>query len=92
VVAQVIEYTTEEHRLLAEVQRKAKSIPPGVRLIIERRRSGGSYQDLQKLTDDLLKGNILARSAVLDWLDAEFAPKAPDDPPAQRPVVKPLQR
>ncbi|MGC3999972.1 MAG: hypothetical protein QM767_22040 [Anaeromyxobacter sp.] len=87
------EYTAEEHQLLAEVERKAGTIPPGVREVITRRRAGASQEDLERLARESLKGDLVARAVVLDWLEArsgatEAAPAA-RPPPA--PVVKPLE-
>jgi hypothetical protein len=92
VAAQLVEYTVPEHRLLAKVERRAGTIPPGVRPIIERKRGGATYDELVNLTDDLLKGDLLARAAVLEWLDEELGPKAPPRPAADRPIVRPLSK
>lgn len=92
VLAQMAEYSAEEHRLLAEVERKANGVPLGLRQIIERKRAGATHHELEQLADRLLTGNLRARAVVLEWLDAEFGVKGAEKPPAQRPIVKPLRK
>ena len=85
-------YSVEEHRLLASVQRTAGSIPPGVQRVIELRRSGASYDELQRAARAALPGQVLARAAVLEWLDAESGTKPTVGKPLDQPLVKQLEQ
>lgn len=73
-------YSAEELALLARVQRVTKrKAPKQVFDIITMRRKGASYEELVKMADRALSGNLLARSAVRKWLRQHYRPAQPPD-------------
>lgn len=91
VAAAVMSATPAEHRLYAELERKAGSVPQGARDVVERRRAGATLAELQQLTKERLAGHLVAKATVLQWLAAEFGVEREPSPQGP-PIVKPVGR